>query len=69
MLFTDIYTGRAIKAFGKFRFIVVSKGKHVGMSNRTYRVVVLNHKPLNPYTLRAIIKDAGIADNDFKMAL
>ncbi|WP_420266893.1 type II toxin-antitoxin system HicA family toxin [Candidatus Magnetominusculus dajiuhuensis] len=69
MLFTDISAERAIKAFGKFGFIVVSKGKHVGMSDGTYRLVIPNHKRLNPYTLKAIIKDAGITDNDFKMAL
>ncbi|MEO5359315.1 MAG: type II toxin-antitoxin system HicA family toxin [Nitrospirota bacterium] len=49
--------------------MVVSKGKHVGMSNGIYRIVIPNHKRLNPYTLKAIIRDAGITDYDFKMAL
>ncbi|MBF0458529.1 MAG: type II toxin-antitoxin system HicA family toxin [Nitrospirae bacterium] len=69
MPFTDISAERAVKAFGKLGFDVISKGKHIGMSNGTYRIVIPNHKRLNPYTLKAIIKDAGITDTDFKMAL
>ncbi|MBF0606549.1 MAG: type II toxin-antitoxin system HicA family toxin [Candidatus Magnetobacterium sp. LHC-1] len=69
MLFTDVSAERAIKAFSKFGFKVVSRGKHIGMSDGRYRIVIPNHKRINPYTLKEIIKDAGITDQEFKMLL
>ncbi|MEO5356482.1 MAG: type II toxin-antitoxin system HicA family toxin [Nitrospirae bacterium YQR-1] len=69
MLFTDVSAERAIKAFSKFGYNVVSRGKHIGMFNGTYRITIPNNKRINPYTLKAIIKDAGITELEFKMAL
>ena len=69
MLFTDISAERAIKAFGKIGFKIVTKGKHTGMSDGTHRITIPNHKRLNPYTLKAIIKDAGLTDTQFKNLL
>lgn len=38
MLFTDVSAERAIKAFRKVGFKIVTKGKHTGMSDGTYRI-------------------------------
>lgn len=69
MLFTDISSERAVRAFSKAGFKVVSRGKHTGMSDGTHRITIPNHKRLNPYTLRAIIKSADITDEEFKKLL
>ena len=69
MLFTDISAERAVKAFTKAGFKVVTKSKHIGMSDGTHRITIPNHKRLNPYTVKSIIKDAGLTDKQFKELL
>ena len=69
MLFTDVSTERAIKAFSKIGFRIVSKSKHMGMSDGTHRITIPNHKRINPYTLKSIIKSAGLTDEQFKELL
>ena len=69
MLFTDISTERAVKAFRKVGFKIVTKSKHIGMSDGTHRITIPNHKRLNPYTLKAIIKHSGLTDDQFKKLL
>jgi len=39
------------------------------MSDGTHRITIPDHKKLNPYTLKAIIKDAGLSDEEFKELL
>jgi predicted RNA binding protein YcfA (HicA-like mRNA interferase family) len=39
------------------------------MSDGVHRITIPNHKRINPYTLKAIIKDAGLTDEDFKKLL
>jgi predicted RNA binding protein YcfA (HicA-like mRNA interferase family) len=39
------------------------------MSDRTRHITIPDHKRLNPYTLKAIIKDAGLTDEEFKELL
>ena len=69
MLFTDVSAERVIKAFRKAGFKIVTKGKHIGMSDGTYSITIPNHKRLNPYTIKAIIKSAGLTDEQFKELL
>ena len=69
MLFTDVSAERAVRALRKVGFKVVTRGKHIGMSDGTHRLTIPDHKRLNPYTLKAIIKDAGLTDDDFKELL
>lgn len=66
MLFTDVSADRAIRAFSKVGFRIVTRGKHIGMSDGVHRITIPDHKRLNPYTLKAIIKDAGLTDEEFK---
>lgn len=66
MLFTDVSADSAVRAFSKVGFKIMTKGKHIGMSDRIHRITIPNHKRLNPYTLKAIIKDAGLTDEQFK---
>ena len=69
MLFTDVSAERAVRALRKVGFKVVTRGKHIGMSDGVHRITIPDHNRLNPYTLRAIIKDAGLTDDDFKELL
>ena len=67
MLFTDISSQRLIKALTKIGFWVSHKhGKHIGMTNGRRKVVIPRHNRLNPYTLKGIIRDAGLTDEEFK---
>jgi predicted RNA binding protein YcfA (HicA-like mRNA interferase family) len=66
VLFTDVSAGRAVRAFSKVGFKIVTRGKHIGMSDGTHRITIPDHRRLNPYTLKAIIKDAGLTDDAFK---
>jgi len=69
VLFTDISAERAVRAFSKAGFKLITKGKHIGMSDGTHRITIPDHKRINPYTLKSIIKDAGLTDEDFKKLL
>ncbi len=68
MLFTDISHARAVKVFEKASFWVVhgSGCKHTGMTNGTRKIIIPRHTRLNPYTLKGIIRDAGLTDDEFK---
>jgi predicted RNA binding protein YcfA (HicA-like mRNA interferase family) len=69
MLFADVSAERAVRAFSKVGFKIVTRGKHVGMSDGTHRITIPDHKRLNPYTLKSIVKDAGLTDEEFKELL
>lgn len=66
MLFTDISSQRAVNAFEKCGFHIIRQGKHIGMSNGIKHLVIPRHNRLNPYTLKGIIRDAGLSDEQFK---
>jgi predicted RNA binding protein YcfA (HicA-like mRNA interferase family) len=69
MLFTDVSSERAIRAFEKAGFRVICEGKHVGMSDGKKHLIIPRHNRLNPYTLKAIIRDAGLEDDQFNNLL
>ena len=64
MLFTDVSTGRAVRALEKTGFQVVRQGKHIVLSDG--RRLVPRTKRLNLYTLRSIIRSAGLRDRPFR---
>ncbi len=66
MLYTDLSSERIVTAFSKIGFRIIKQGKHIGMSDGVHHITIPRHKRVNPYTLRAIIKDAGLADEQFK---
>jgi predicted RNA binding protein YcfA (HicA-like mRNA interferase family) len=70
MLLTDVSSQRAINAFQKAGFWISKKGgKHIGMTNGTRKIVIPRHPRINPYTLKAIIRDAGLINREFKELL
>lgn len=66
MLFTDLSSARVEAALKKVGYKIIKQGKHIGMSDGTHRVTIPRHKRLNPYTVKGIIKDAGLNDEEFK---
>lgn len=66
MLFTDLSSERVVGALSRAGFKVIRQGKHIGMSNGMCHLTIPRHKRINPYTLRGIIKDAGLTDEEFK---
>ena len=66
MLFTDLSSERVVGALSKAGFRIIKQGKHIGMSDGTRHLTIPRHKRINPYTLKGIIKDAGLTDEKFK---
>lgn len=70
MLFTDVSSERAVRVFKKTGFwISKAGGKHIGMTNGKRKITIPRHTRLNPYTLKGIIRDAGLTDETFKKLL
>jgi predicted RNA binding protein YcfA (HicA-like mRNA interferase family) len=69
VLFTDVSSERAVRAFKKKGFKIIRKGKHIIMSDGEYFISLPHHKRINPYTLKAIIEGAGLTDKEFKALL
>lgn len=70
MLFTDVSFRRAVNGFQKVGFWISKKGgKHAGMTNGMRKIVIPRHPKINPYTLKAIIRDAGLTDEEFRNLL
>lgn len=71
MLFPDVSSKRAVSAFQKAGFEIVRGGgtKHIGMTDGRRRVTIPRQNRLNPYTLKGIIRDAGLTDEEFKKLL
>lgn len=66
MLFPDLSSERIVNALSKAGFKIIRQGKHIGMSDGTRHLTIPRHKRINPYTLKGIIKDAGLTDEQFK---
>ena len=66
MLFPDLSSERVVNALAKAGFRIIRQGKHIGMSDGARHLTIPRHKRINPYTLKGIIKDAGLTDEQFK---
>lgn len=71
MLFTDVSHDRAVRALQKADFWVMKhRGKkHTTMTNNTEKINIPRHPRLNPFTLKGIIRSAGLTDEEFKALL
>ncbi|MDP1719282.1 MAG: type II toxin-antitoxin system HicA family toxin [bacterium] len=70
MLFADVSHERAGNALKKAGFWISRVGgKHTGMTNGSRKITIPRHSRLNPYTLKGIIRDAGLTDEEFKKLL
>lgn len=70
LLFTDISHQRIVAVLQKAGFWVSKTGgKHIGMTDGRRRITIPRSNRVNPYTLKGIIRDAGLTDEKFKELL
>jgi len=70
MLFTDVSSERVVRAFKKVGFFISKVGsRHIGMNDGRRKITIPRHKRLNPYTLKGIIRDTRLTDEEFKKLL
>ncbi|MBH8555119.1 type II toxin-antitoxin system HicA family toxin [Nostocaceae cyanobacterium CENA357] len=60
---------RAVKALEKVGFQVIRQGKHITMTDGERIITIPRANPVNAYTMAGIIKDAGLAIEEFKQLL
>lgn len=66
MLFTDISSGRVVRSLRRIGYKIIRQGKHIAMSDGKHIVIIPRHNRINPYTLKSIIKHAGLTERQFK---
>ena len=60
---------RAVNALEKLGFRIVRQGKHIFMTNGERNVVVPRNNPVDPFTMGAIVRDAGVSVDEFRKHL
>ena len=55
----------AVRALQKAGFAIARQGKHIVMSNGTRILTVPGHNLINAFTLGGIVRDAGLAVEQF----
>lgn len=60
---------RAIRAFKKAGFRVISQGKHTVMSEGRHILTIPRHNPVNAFTMGGIVQDSGLSIEQFKSLL
>lgn len=66
---TDLSYDRVVRALKKNGFVVLREGKHTSMHKDDKIVIIPRHSRIKRETLRDIIKDAGLAVEEFKELL
>ncbi|MBI5597000.1 MAG: type II toxin-antitoxin system HicA family toxin [Elusimicrobia bacterium] len=57
---------RVVRALEKAGFRVVRQGKHISMWNGTIMLTIPRNNPVDPWTLKGIVSDAGLTLEEFK---
>jgi predicted RNA binding protein YcfA (HicA-like mRNA interferase family) len=60
---------QAVRALQKLGFQIDRQSKHIFMSKGSVKVVVPRNNPVDPYTMAAIVRDAGTTIDEFKRLL
>ena len=60
---------RAVRALEKAGFRIVRQGKHTVMSNGVRILTIPRHNPINAITMGGIVRDAGLAIEEFRKLL
>jgi predicted RNA binding protein YcfA (HicA-like mRNA interferase family) len=62
----DISHTQAVRVFSKVGFRLAREGKHTIMTKGNVRLTIPRHNPINPFTMAAIAKDAGLSPQQFR---
>ncbi|HNY39252.1 MAG TPA: type II toxin-antitoxin system HicA family toxin [Bryobacteraceae bacterium] len=57
---------RAVRALEKVGFRVARQGKHIVITNGARIVTIPRHDPVNAYTMSAIVRGAGLSEEEFR---
>ena len=57
---------RAIRALEKAGFRIIHQGKHVKMRKGRFTVHIPRHNPIDPFTMAAIVRQAGLTVDEFR---
>jgi predicted RNA binding protein YcfA (HicA-like mRNA interferase family) len=60
---------RVVRAFQKVGFKIIRQGKHISMWNGEIMIVIPRNDPVDPWTLKGIIEDAGLTVEEFRELL
>ena len=60
---------RAVNALEKLGFRIVRQGKHITMTNGERNIIVPRNNPVDPFTMGAIVRDAGVNVDEFRKHL
>ena len=60
---------RAVKALEKAGFWIARQGKHIVMSNGKRIITIPRHDPVDANTMGGIVRDAGLAVEEFRRML
>ena len=59
----------AVRALEKAGFWVARQGKHIVMTDGSRIITIPRHNPINAMTMGNIVRDAGLANDDFRKLL
>lgn len=60
---------RAVRALERAGFRVARQGKHIVMTDGSRIVTIPRHDPVNAYTMAAIVRGAGLTEEEFRRLL
>ena len=59
----------AVRALQKAGFAIVRQGRHIIMSDGTRLISIPRHNPVNPNTMGAMVRIAGLTNAQFRKLL
>ena len=59
----------AVRVFAKLGYHIIRQSGHIVMSNGEVRLTIPRANPIDPYTMGAIARDAGLTPDEFRRLL
>ena len=59
----------AVRVLEKLGFRIIRQSGHIVMSNGDNRITIPRANPVDPYTMGAIARDAGLTPDEFRRLL
>jgi predicted RNA binding protein YcfA (HicA-like mRNA interferase family) len=59
----------AVRAFEKAGYWIIRQGKHIVMTNGINKLIIPRNNPINAITMGAIVRDAGMTNEQFRQWL
>jgi predicted RNA binding protein YcfA (HicA-like mRNA interferase family) len=59
----------AVRVFQKLGYQIIRRSGHIVMSNGEIRLVIPRANPIDPFTMGAIARDAGLTPDEFRRLL